>query len=908
MGGADTQFQSIEEPVSLTNAEFIDAIFQHLPSDAEPVLCSFYGDPQELWRVWTAQAVSDLSSKNNNFFAVGSFYRKDGMLRAVASQGAAAHVILLDDVGTKASIESIAKLAPSYLIETSPNNFQAGYILDEPITNKLEADALLRMVIAAGLSDKSATGSTTRWARLPNGVNGKAKHRGADGKPFQCRLKEWRPQARYTPQRIIEGLNLQQPQKSLSERAKATPPSQIADDRKASFGTTALQQEVIAVSSTPEGARNARLFEAAIKCASLEAGGCIDGKQAQAALINAAQSAGLTKTEAIATIKSAWRIGEQNPRAPQNRQLNTDQASRRQKMHDRNSKITAASLDDEDNEILRPTKANVKASDDDANRKTTEELLEIAAGFETYCDLSGEAYATLRELDGVITAPLASRIVKDILVTEYFERRNKLAAETQVKLVIELLSAKARRSGRRRKVNLRVGEHNGFIYLDLGKKFVEISQDGWKIVCEAPIPFRRPPSMQPLPEPTRGGSIKQLNKFLNIATEQDFQLVVAFLNAALRPTGPYPILCVTGEGGSAKSSLCELLARLIDPQSGHKLKIGNSEDQTFVLGENRWLLDFDNLSGVSADASDTLCRIATGASLAKRKLYSDSDQHLSTISRPIIVNGIDSIATRNDFADRAIVIALRRIPEEERRPEEEIRNEFVTAHPAILGALLDGIVEGLRRCSTVKLSKLPRMADFARWAVACETAHWPNGGFEKAYFANAVIAGDDVVANDEVAQALIEFMDRRSEWSGTAAELKTELEANLPDRVVNDKLLWPRTAVAMGKRLNRVQTALRRYGIEIDRTRECGGGRVRTITIRRSEPDTFQPDAAARTAIDEAGTNKVADRDKRDKYELSHLSLSKSNENNKIEGGGTGGTNKSPKTLPAPAKEWRIEL
>ena len=321
--------QLLPSIADVTNGEFVAAVFRTLPEGAEPVLCSFPGDPQQPGRAWTAQPVGRVSDANNNFICAGSFYRKDGTLRATADQAAAAHFILLDDLGGKVPLERLNGFKLSWIIETSPGNFQGGIIFNKHI-NKREADELVRAIIDAGLSDPSATGSCTRWARLPNGVNGKLKHLDADGEPFQCRLKEWRPDARYTPQQIIDGLDLSLVQKPLSERAKATAPSIIADDRKASFGLTALQEEANAVSATLEGSRNARLFEAGVKCASLVAGGCLDARQAQDTLIGAAQSAGLTKGEAVATLKSAWKVGAQTPRVPKDRPMTKIQMSNHQ--------------------------------------------------------------------------------------------------------------------------------------------------------------------------------------------------------------------------------------------------------------------------------------------------------------------------------------------------------------------------------------------------------------------------------------------------------------------------------------------------------------------------------------------------------------------------------------------------
>jgi hypothetical protein len=134
---------------------------------------------------------------------------------------------------------------------------------------------------------------------------------------------------------------------------------------------------------------------------------------------------------------------------------------------------------------------------------------------------------------------------------------------------------------------------------------------------------------------------------------------------------------------------------------------------------------FDNVSGLPPGISDTLCRLATGGGFAVRQLYSDQDEVLFDASRPVILNGIEDIVTRPDLADRAVFLTLDPIPEERRRPEGEIWAPFKAERPRILGVLLDAASRGLSILPQTKLEKLPRMADFALWATACETALWP---------------------------------------------------------------------------------------------------------------------------------------------------------------------------------------
>ena len=185
--------------------------------------------------------------------------------------------------------------------------------------------------------------------------------------------------------------------------------------------------------------------------------------------------------------------------------------------------------------------------------------------------------------------------------------------------------------------------------------------------------------------------------------------------------------------------------------------------------------------------------------------------------RPVILNGIDEIIDRPDLADRCILLTLEAIPEKSRRSEEELWAAFETARPRILGALLDGVVKGLAMLPQTKLEKLPRMADFARWATACETAAWPAGTFEAAYCGNRKAAVDGVLESDLVAVALRAFVAKRTEWTGTATDLLALLilELGEPQNKVEGRLAANRRLGRYPGRLRRAATFLRKVGVEI---------------------------------------------------------------------------------------------
>jgi hypothetical protein len=139
--------------------------------------------------------------------------------------------------------------------------------------------------------------------------------------------------------------------------------------------------------------------------------------------------------------------------------------------------------------------------------------------------------------------------------------------------------------------------------------------------------------MLPLPVPERGGPIEALGSFLNLSTQNDFVLVVGWLLAALRPGGPYPLLAISGEQGSAKTVLSKLLRALIEWQRSERCRA--RERELMIAANNGHVLAFDNQSGLSPWLSDALCRLASGGSFAVRRLYTDDEEVLFKAARAL---------------------------------------------------------------------------------------------------------------------------------------------------------------------------------------------------------------------------------------------------------------------------------
>ena len=458
-------------------------------------------------------------------------------------------------------------------------------------------------------------------------------------------------------------------------------------------------------------------------------------------------------------------------------------------------------------------------------------LIDLAGAVDLFHSADGTALADILINEHRETWPVRTKGFRRWLARQFYEQTGGAPSSEALQSALNVIEAKAHFDGPERPVFIRVGDLDGRLYLDLGDeawRAVEIDTTGWRVIDEPPVRFRRAAGMQPLAVPAPGGSIEALRSFLNVQSDQDFVLVVAWALAVLRNKGPYPALVLSGEQGSAKSTFSAILRSLLDPNTAPLRALPREDRDLFIAASNGHVLAFDNVSGLPAWISDTLCRLATGGGFAVRQLYTDQDEVLFDAARPVILNGIEDIVTRPDLADRAVFLTLEPIPEERRRPEAELWSAFEAERARLLGVLLDAVVEGLKRLRHTHLPRLPRMADFALWASACETAIWPAGTFWSAYCGNRDEAVEGVIDADPVAAAARAVMLERTEWTGTASDLLGALGEAAGERIAKSKT-WPDSPRALSGRLRRAATFLRKIGIEVSFERE---GRARTRVIR----------------------------------------------------------------------------
>jgi putative DNA primase/helicase len=469
-------------------------------------------------------------------------------------------------------------------------------------------------------------------------------------------------------------------------------------------------------------------------------------------------------------------------------------------------------------------------------------LDQIADSCELFHSDDSKCYATVPINSHQETWSLESAGFKDWLTGRCYQKDKSILKSQALTDLIATLKGVARYEGDTHPVFIRLAENDGNTYLDLGNEkwgVVEVTAEGWQIISDPPVKFIRPRSLLKLPKPERGGAINDLSRFLNVR-DDDLILVVGFLLFCISPSGPYPIMIVQGEQGSAKSTFCKVIRSLIDPSSAMLRSAPKNGTDLMIAAQNGWLLSFDNLSSLKQEMSDSLCRLATGGGSSTRKLYSDGEEFIFEATRPICLNGITEFATRDDLLDRALIIKLPSIPPKKRMEEKVFWAEFEEASPKILGALLDVVSAILKNLSNVKLADPPRMADFAKFVTAAEAAlGWSDGAFMDAYTRNRDLGREIVLESDSVAQAILNW--NPASWYGSATELLVVLETHTPVNIVRSPY-WPKSASALSNRLSRLLPALRENGFDIEWTTEGkGNAKRRIIRINRVEESSSDP-------------------------------------------------------------------
>jgi len=452
--------------------------------------------------------------------------------------------------------------------------------------------------------------------------------------------------------------------------------------------------------------------------------------------------------------------------------------------------------------------------------------------------------------------PCKSSEVRMWISMRFWQTHGKSASNDAISTALNTLQAIAKYQGAEYTLSNRVALKDNDLYYSLSNKNwenVHITEDGWSVENDASKFFRRYTHQAPQVYPAKGGDVKDILRFINIKNEEHQALFIISLVCFFMPGIPHPALYFYGPQGAAKSTTSRLIKKIIDPSLVEVSEIPKDQNDLIMKLSHNWCLMFDNVSSIPSTLSDILCRAITGSGFSKRELYSDDSDVIYNFQRCISINGINLLALKPDLLERSILIGLDRITKKDRKSEQELLRDFDSALPGILGGIMDTLSLALSIKPTIRLTETPRMADYTTWGYAiAEALGYGGDTFLKYYNRNIDLQHEEVIGESVVASFVVDFMEERMHWEGSATELLDEISTD-PVYVKRDDEL-PKNPQSLSRMLNEIKTNLEECGIII----EFVSGRRRKVVIRKVSESTAPSATPSQNTL--IGENKHEDR------------------------------------------------
>lgn len=484
----------------------------------------------------------------------------------------------------------------------------------------------------------------------------------------------------------------------------------------------------------------------------------------------------------------------------------------------------------EENNDVKASKPNKKPTVDEVIEKLESRNL-------LFHDENGVGYIAIGK-QGAVVISIGSAECKTWLRSWLMKEYNRHDFKKHdIEEICEYLSSIAEVNGEEKRLGVRLSKtvdsdgNPKEIYYDTKSELaVKVSADGWEII-PTPIRFKRFPHQerQDLPMKTDSRNLELLREFVNIEDDSDWLVFMAFAVSLFVPDSPSVLLCLNGDMGAGKSASLRLLVKLVDPSSlleGMRMT-WRTEDLIRISSKNS-LLFFDNVSNISDYQSDDLCKICTGGSLSKRKLYTDEDELIYRVQRPVLISGIPRLIHRADLADRSVILTVKRLSEKKRKTQGELDASFNELKPKILGVVFNVLSDAIRKYKTIEPKEKPRVMDW--YKLACAVADSLDGHsqseFERAFKKVQERQLDYALQESPVALAAKFLVDKcGGEWSGTATQLLGFVLPEGTPQYTGDELdyiaylqenqYWPQKPSVLGKELARCRSTLEASGIDV---------------------------------------------------------------------------------------------
>ncbi len=426
----------------------------------------------------------------------------------------------------------------------------------------------------------------------------------------------------------------------------------------------------------------------------------------------------------------------------------------------------------------------------------------------------------------------------------------------------------AHQDGDVRELHTRAAYYEGAVFYQLGTgRVVRIDERGWEMDPNPPVTFRSVKNLRDLPDPVRGGSLSDVADLVNLKTDRDRRLFLAYIVLVALPHIPRPLLQATGVMGAGKSTACRIVKRTLDPTSAESVAMDRRD--FLQKAAHCYILMLDNQNSLPEWALDTLCRLVTGESDSKRVLYTDDEDLVWSMKRGVLLNGINPPSDRGDVQDRTLPIELERIDRRERVAEDDFWLRFDLKRPELLGAVFDALSGALRERHRVELRERPRLADWGLYAAAVYKAQgWGVDAFVSDWEGVEEAQTQGTLDGSVVAQAVIMFMLDKDRVEMAASKLHAAIEATVEgDLDLRADRDWPKTGRTLWKKIREVKPLLETHGIRASRSTDNRVGRPITLekVVGRPGRDNYY----AYYTDDNADDNPHADDNADDNFPLS---------------------------------------
>ncbi|NBJ83876.1 hypothetical protein D5274_19070 [bacterium 1XD42-94] len=432
----------------------------------------------------------------------------------------------------------------------------------------------------------------------------------------------------------------------------------------------------------------------------------------------------------------------------------------------------------------------------------------------------GEAFIQIPNNGGFVNYPIKSEYYQMWLRNQYYQTYNRGSRGDMIQAVMETLIAKAHCQGKEYPVYNRFAFHEGRLYYNLADRdstVLCVDKSGIKCCSEPPVRLITRKNIRPQPMPQKGKSFRKLmNKYYHFASMSDRILHNVILIVRLITGIEQPIVIYKGSRGSSKTTSMEMDKRCLDVSSNNVTVMPKNEEDFLLLLESQDIVCLDNMDSITKSQANIFCQAVTGATAVKRKKYSDSELCEINIRSVVYMNGIHLISDRSDFLDRCVFLNMKAISSEKRRSKKEVMEEFEEDKPYILYGMFECLSKAMETQPSIEIELDDRLLDFLKWGCAvAEALGYGQEEFLKAYQKNRISLNEELLEEDEVAGAVMDYLEESGNFEGAMSELSAELSDMLYEKgmYASNKI---KQANHLSRRLKELEAGLHNVGICVE--------------------------------------------------------------------------------------------